>query len=156
VHFAVTDLTGHAYGWDLTGGSRYMKAVAIVDTQIARILDAIEASDTLRGKTAIVLTADHGGGAPFKSHERKTMWVDYIIPLIVWPGAPDGAHDLYALNIATRADPGLTQPPHDFTGKPPVRNGDAGNLALELLGLPAVPGSVIGAKQDLVVAGPAH
>lgn len=156
VHFAVTDLTAHAYGWDVTPGSRYMKAVAVVDAELGRILDAIEGSQALRGKTAIVLTADHGGGAPFKSHDRPRMWVDYIIPLVVWTGAGDGAHDLYALNAATRADPGLTQPPRDFAGKPPIRNGDAGNLALELVGLPAVPGSTIGAKQDLVISGPAH
>jgi predicted AlkP superfamily pyrophosphatase or phosphodiesterase len=156
VHFAITDLTAHAYGWDVTPGSKYMKAVAAVDAQLGRILDAIEGSDRLRGKTAIVLTADHGGGAPFKSHDRVNMWVDYIIPLVVWTGSSEGPLDLYALHVATRADPGLTQPSRKFTGKPPIRNGDAGNLALELLGLPAVPGSTIGAKQDLVVTGPAH
>jgi hypothetical protein len=152
VHFAITDLTAHAYGWDVTPGSKYMKAVALVDAQIGRVLDAIEGADALRGKTAIVLTADHGGGAPFKSHDRTNMWVDYIIPMIVWTGASDGAQDLYALNLATRADPGLTQPSRKFTGKQPIRNGDAGNLALELLGLPAIPGSTIGAKQDLLIS----
>ncbi len=156
VHYAAVDIGGHTYGWDLTAGSRYMKAVGIVDAELGRILDAIEGSDGLRQKTAIILTADHGGGAPFKSHERATMWVNYIIPLLVWTGASDGPHDLYALNAATRADPGITQPAYDFAGKPPIRNGDAGNLALSLLGLPAVPGSVIGAKQDLVIAAPAR
>jgi hypothetical protein len=156
VHFAVTDLVGHEHGWDVTPRSRYMKSVAAVDAEIGRILDAIERSTTLRDRTAIVLTSDHGGGAPFKSHDRPDMWVDYIIPFVVWPGASDGPHDLYALNLATRADPGLAQPPSAFAGKPPVRNGDAGNLVLALLGLPAVPGSTIGAEQDLVVAAPAR
>src|SRR4029079_18963656 len=122
-----------------------------VDAQLGRILDAIEGADALRGKTAIVLTADHGGGAPFKSHDRTNMWVDYIIPMIVWTGASDGAQDLYALNTATRADPGITQPSRKYTGKPPIRNGDAGNLALELLGFPAIPGSTISGQQDSVI-----
>ncbi len=155
VHFAIPDLTGHAYGWDVTPSSRYMGAVAAVDVQIARLLDALE-QGSLRDKTAVILTADHGGGAPFKSHDQTHMWIDYIIPFVVWTGAADEARDLYALNLATRADPGLTQPPRDFTGKPPIRNGDAGNLALGLLGLPAVPGSTIGARQDLVVFRSAH
>lgn len=156
VHFAVTDLTGHAYGWDVTPGSRYMKAVATVDAQIGRILDALESSDALRGKTAIVLTADHGGGAPLRSHDQRHMWVDYIIPFVVWTGSAGEPRDLYSLNMATRADPGLAQRARDSAGKPPIRNGDAGNLALELLGLPAVPGSTIGAAQDLRIDAAAH
>jgi predicted AlkP superfamily pyrophosphatase or phosphodiesterase len=155
VHFAVTDLTGHAYGWDVSPGSRYMKAVRKVDGEIERLLDALE-SGPLRDKTAIVLTADHGGGAPFKSHDQTQMWVDYVIPFVVWTGPGVEARDLYELNTATRADPGLKQVPRDFTGTPPVRNGDAGNLALALLGLPPVPGSTIGAKQDLKVVGAPH
>lgn len=152
LHFATTDLTAHASGWDVTPGSKYMQAVQRVDGALAQILDTIESTDALRGKTAIVLTADHGGGAPFRSHDQKHMWVDYIIPFVVWTGASGARAELYEINLATRADPGLKQPPRDFTGLPPIRNGDAGNVALALLGLPAVPGSTIGAKQDLVVA----
>lgn len=177
VHFAVTDLTAHASGWDVTPGSRYMKAVQIVDAQLGRILDAIEGSPTWKGRTAIVLTADHGGGAPFKSHDQKHMWVDYVIPFVVWTGGGEPC-DLYARNLATRRDPGLWQvtregqvrhaDAHDDTAHgdvlhaptprldsvlPPIRNGDAGNLALQLLGLPPVPGSTIGARDDLDVGG---
>jgi hypothetical protein len=154
VHFAVTDLTGHAYGWDLTKGSRYSKAVAEVDRELGRILDAIEQTESLRGKTAIVLTADHGGGAPFRSHDQPHMWVDYIIPFVVWTSREDTPRDLYAINAATRRDPGLSRPRRDDAGLPPIRNGDAGNLVLTLLGLPAIPGSTIDAKQDLSVAAP--
>ena len=75
-----------------------------------------------------------------------------IIPFAVWTGddADDdsGSADLYELNAGTRFDPGLTQPPHD-SDTPPIRNSDAANLALDLLGLPAIPGSTINAKQDL-------
>lgn len=154
LHFATTDLTAHAHGWDVTPGSKYMQAVQRVDAALAQILDTIDSAEALRGRTAIVLTADHGGGAPFRSHDQKHMWVDYIIPFVVWTGTGGARAELYDLNVATRADPGLKQPPRDFTGLPPIRNGDAGNLALALLGLPAVPGSTIGAKQDLIVTQP--
>jgi predicted AlkP superfamily pyrophosphatase or phosphodiesterase len=153
VHFAVTDLTAHAYGWDVTPGSKYMKAVAAVDREIGRILDGIQADETLRGRTAVVLTADHGGGAPFKSHDQTRMWVDYIIPFLVWTGDGGTPRDLYAINAHTRADPGLAQirpeSPGSKAALPPIRNGDAGNLVLALLGLPAIPGSTINAQQDL-------
>jgi hypothetical protein len=153
-HYAITDLTGHANGWDVTPRSRYMQAVATVDKELGRILDGIESNDKLHGNTVVLVTADHGGGAPLKSHDQTQMWVDYIIPFLVWTG--DGAsanaqHDLYALNAATRADPGITSPRLDAAGLPPIRNGDAGNLLLSLLGLPAVPDSTFDREQDLKV-----
>lgn len=156
VHFAATDLTAHAYGWDVTPGSKYLKALASVDREIGRVLDAVEKDEALRGKTAIVLTADHGGGAPFKSHEQTHMWVDYVIPFLVWTGDGGTPRDLYELNAGTRKDPGIAQPrilPAADAARervaPPIRNGDAGNLALSLLGLPAIPGSTLDAAQDL-------
>ena len=58
--------------------------------------------------------------------------------------------DLYALNPQTRKDPGTGRP--DYSENPqPIRNGDGGNLALSLLGLPAVPDSLIDAREDLAV-----
>ena len=162
-HFAATDLTAHAYGWDITPGSKYLKALASIDREIGRVLDAVEKDDALRGRTAVILTADHGGGAPFKSHEQTRMWVDYVIPFLVWTGDGGTQRDLYELNATTRKDPGIGQPkilPEPearVVGKsasvvpplPPIRNGDSGNLALSLLGLPAVPGSTLNAAQDL-------
>lgn len=149
VHFAITDLTAHASGWDVGKGSKYLRAVQLVDAELSKILAVIDAQEKLRGRTAIVLTADHGGGAPFKSHDQKQMWVDYIIPFLVWTGdaAPS---ELYALNAATRKDPSIANPRVDAPGLPPIRNGEGGNVLLELLGLPAIPGSVLNAKQDLV------
>jgi len=150
------DAAGHAEGWDLTENSLFMRALVEVDRELGRILDAIESDIRLRGKVAIIITADHGGGAPFKSHNQQHMWVNYIIPFIVWTGTPGvstGSRDLYTLNPATRRDPGLHQPPHDLTADtlPPIRNSDAANLALDLLGLPPVAGSTVNRSQDLLI-----
>jgi len=148
VHFAIPDLVAHAKGWDVTPGSHYMKALADVDAALGRILDAIETSAVLRGNTAIVLTADHGGGAPFKSHDQPHMWVDYMIPFCVWTGHGASA-DLYALNATTRVDPSIGRPRPGDGALPPVRNADAGNLCLDLLGLPPIPRSSVNAAQEL-------
>ncbi len=151
VHFAIPDLTGHVKGWDVTPGSAYMTAVGAVDAALGRVLDAIEQDERLRDRTAIVLTADHGGGAPFRHHDQAHMWVDYLIPFLVWTHRDANAapEDLYAANRATRADPGLGRPRPGDAGLPPVRNGDAGNLCLDLLGFPPIPGSTVNAAQDL-------
>jgi len=150
-HFALTDLVGHDAGWDVTPDSKYMRAVATVERELRRILDGIESEQTLRGSTVVVLTSDHGGGAPFKSHTEPAMWVDYIIPFLVWTGEAEAPRELYEINATTREDPGLKQPSRSAQGLPPIRNGDAGNLVLALLALPAVPGSTINARQDLAV-----
>jgi hypothetical protein len=76
------------------------------------------------------------------------MWVNYIIPFIVWTGDQRAAGDLYQLNADTRLDPSLKNPPMSAALQP-IRNADAGNLALSLLRLPAIPGSTANALQDL-------
>jgi hypothetical protein len=125
-----------------------------VDRELGRLLDGIVADDALRGTTALVLTTDHGGGAPFRSHDRATVAVNFVIPFLVWTGDEREPRDLYAMNAKTRADPGTLQVAGDATGLPPVRNADAGNLVLSLLGLPALTGSTVNAKQDLSVFAP--
>ncbi|NBU42158.1 MAG: hypothetical protein EBS51_15445, partial [Planctomycetia bacterium] len=57
---------------------------------------------------------------------------------------------LYELNSTVRRKPAASER-FAANAPPPIRNGDAGNLALSLLGLPAIPGSTINASQDLVV-----
>jgi len=119
-----------------------------VDTQIGKILLKVTTSPTLKGRTAIILTADHGGHD--KGHGDTKNPLDYTIPFYVWgPGVTPGG-DLYAMNPTSRTAPGPNDNP-PYTGKQPVRNGDCANLALQLLGLGPVPGSTIDAKQDLTV-----
>ena len=87
-----------------------------------------------------------------KTHTKADERYNYTIPFMVWgPGVQAGA-DLYALNQPNRKDPGTENPPYDAEEPPAIRNGDAGNLALTLLGLPAIEGSTINAAQDLRVA----
>lgn len=155
LHYAEPDLSGHAHGWDLSPESPFMQAVGAIDVELGRLLDAIESRGARRGRCAVILTSDHGGGSPFKSHVAPHMWVNYIIPFLVWAGDGGESFDLYAINDDVRRDPSLTQPPEPEPGHEaarrmqPIRNGDAANLALRLLGLPPVPGSTINATQEL-------
>jgi hypothetical protein len=107
----------------------------------------VEASPALRGKTAIVVITDHGG--LWFDHNDTVLPPNYTIPLFVW-GADVGRGDLYKINADSRTDPGEGRPDYNATGQP-IRNGDTGNLALSLLGLGPIPGSLINARQDLRV-----
>ena len=144
VHFGDTDSSGHSQGW---GSADYNAALITIDGYLGQILQLIANQPKLKGKTAIILTADHGGEG--KDHGDSSKPLDYTIPFYVW-GSDVTAGDLYRLNPQTRLSPSESRP--DYTAaKQPVRNADAGNLALSLLGLPPIPGSGINAKQDLRV-----
>ena len=142
LHFGDTDWVGHDMyyggGW---GSPKWSNTVAYVDEQVGRILAAIRANPALSNQTALILTADHGGGGNYGgySHDDPTQPLNYTIPFFLWgPGIPAGA-DLYDL-VTNRASPGADRP--DYNASPqPLRNGDSGNLALALLGLPSIPGS---------------
>ena len=141
IHFGDTDGAGHSKGW---GGEEYNAAMIRIDGCVGQILSLVESTDGLRGTTAIVVTADHGGEG--KDHGDATKAIDYTIPFVVW-GAGVDQGDLYAMN-PTRQDPGTGRPTY-AEEKQPVRNGDAGNLGMRLLGLQAIPGSMIGNSLDL-------
>jgi hypothetical protein len=145
VHYRDPDSAGHAFGW---GGSAYRQSIKSVDGYLAAVLRLVETDKELAGRTAIVLATDHGG--MWFSHGNPDFPPDYTIPLIVW-GVGVGRGDLYKMNVETRADPGEGRPDYNAPGQP-IRNGDTGNLALALLGLGPIPGSLINAKQDLRVA----
>ncbi|MEX0642337.1 MAG: alkaline phosphatase family protein [Pirellulales bacterium] len=145
VHYRDTDSAGHAFGW---GGSAYRQAIKSVDGYLAAVLRLVESDKKLAGRTAIILTTDHGG--IWFNHGDPAIPPDYTIPMIVW-GAGVGHGDLYKINAETRTDPGEDRPDYNAAGQP-IRNGDTGNLALSLLGLGPVSGSLINAKQDLRVA----
>jgi predicted AlkP superfamily pyrophosphatase or phosphodiesterase len=143
LHFHDPDSAGHGHHWDLTPGSPYLAAVRRVDGFLGQILGAAE-----HGRTWIVVTADHGGVAGTGRHDQRRSPENFRIPF--WVRGPEVApgRDLYALNAGTRREPGPEQLPAGAE-PPPVRNADAANLALALLGLPAVPGSSANATQNL-------
>lgn len=150
LHLRDCDSTGHKEGWDLTAGSPYMETAKKVDAMIGRLLDAIQDSPLTKDQTWVIITSDHGGLTLTKGHGEAKESDNYTIPFHVWGPRAAAGKELYAVNAATRRDPGDQNPPYDTAGQP-IRNGDAGNLALRLLKLPAIPGSTINAAQDLMV-----
>lgn len=152
LHLHDTDTTGHAHGWNLTGNSEYLATLQEIDAKLGRLIELLESDAGLRD-TALILTADHGGGVPYRNHHGQGLqWINYVIPFFVWTprGAPQA--ELYALNPDVRQEPSLRMLPGD-EWPPPIRNSDAGNLALDLLGLPPLEGSSVNAGQELRVLG---
>jgi hypothetical protein len=143
VHLSDADLAGHKHGWF---SPAYLTAVRRTDALIGQILATVSATPESRASTLVVVTADHGGKG--KGHSDPHRLADYRIPFLVWgPGVPAGA-DLYALN-PTYVDPGTARV--GYAAAQPVRNGDVGNLVLDVLGYGPIPGSELDAAQDLEV-----
>ncbi len=142
IHFAAPDVAGHSFDWKLETGSAYLRAIEEVDAALGVVLATIDADPALAGRTAVVLTADHGGGVPRKTHTDPTCPLNFRIPFVAWTG------DAAALDLCD-ANPGRPRPGREDrvardAPAQPIRNGDAANLALRLLGLPPVPGSRYG------------
>ncbi|MEO6512822.1 MAG: alkaline phosphatase [Nocardioides sp.] len=143
VHLSAPDLAGHAHGWL---GPAYLTAVRQADTLIGQVLDTVAGTNTV-----VVVTSDHGGQG--YGHSDYHRLADYRIPFLVWGSGVPAGRDLYSLN-PTYADPGTRRPGY-VAARQPVRNGDVGNLVLDVLGLPAIPGSQLDRAQDLdVLAAP--
>ncbi|MBZ5737429.1 alkaline phosphatase family protein [Nocardioides mangrovi] len=144
LHVSLPDRFGHSDGGM---SAAYLDAVATTDRQLGTVVDAI-ADDPQLSDVRIVLTADHGFAPGSTSHSARIL-ANYRIPFVVW-GDGVTAGDLYDLNPDYR-DPGKRRPGY-AAARQPVRNGDLGNLALDLLGLPKIPGSELDAAQDLDVS----
>lgn len=134
LHVAAPDTAGHAHGFM---SSAYLDAVVAADREIGAILDLVRSRPALVRTVTVVVTADHGGIGP--GHRFARVPGNYTIPFFVWGHATEQGADIYALNSASRRDPGATRPSYD--GVQPVRNRDAASLALDLLGLPLLPGT---------------
>lgn len=134
LHFATPDAMGHGVGW---GTPPYMAAVQQVDALLGRISSAIQ-KGPMAHKTALIITADHGGTG--NHHDDVTDIRNFQIPFyLMAPGVtPGDAYDVFGARFA----PGPINPDYDAP-KQPLRNGDSGNLALGLLGLPQIPDSLI-------------
>ena len=148
LHIVDPDEVGHGNRWTWP---IYHDAVADVNTYLTDIIQALENNPVYAGNTTIILTTDHGGTGSSHSDEGRSL--NYTIPFYVWGADVPADGDLYVLNSSTRVEPS-GRPSFALTNQP-IRNGDAANLALDLLDLPAVPGSSINSFQDLAVAPPA-
>lgn len=136
IHFADLDYVGHSYGWS---SATWSNVLVELDACLGQLWGCLENHPVMSRHTALILTADHGGGVPDNSHVDPQFQVNYTIPFLVWgPGWPAG-RDLYQL-CANRFDPETYRVDY-LAPLQPLRNGDAANLALALLGLPAVPGA---------------
>lgn len=144
IHINEPDSYGHSAGW---GSITWYNQVVNVDTMIGNIFKLVEQDvPAMIGKTAIILTADHG------NQDNPPTGADrYAVPFFVWgPGVAAGA-DLYALNVGLR-QPAASYPMTTYAGMQPVRNAEASNLALDLLDLGPIPGSSFNYAQNLNVA----
>ncbi|MDB4512105.1 alkaline phosphatase family protein, partial [Arenicella sp.] len=147
IHLLDPDAAGHGENWQ---SDNYYAAVKRVDRYLQTIFSLVENSTSLNGHTAIVLVADHGGSGQAHSDEKNPL--NYTTPFYVWGEGVAQGIDLYALNKTTRKDPATSRP--DYQSKPqPIRNSDAANLVLMLLGLASIPDNAaqINAQQDLKV-----
>lgn len=146
IHINEPDSNGHGSGW---GSTAYYNSVVTVDAMLGKIFKLIEQDvPAMTGHTAIILTADHG------NQNSATPAADrYSVPFYAWgPGVTAGA-DLYALNSSNRLV-ASSYPMTTYAGIQPIRNAEASNLALEFLGLGAIPGSAFNSTQDLAVPEP--
>ena len=138
------------------GDDRFCPDAALTRAELAALLASIDAEPSLRGQVAVILTADHGGGVPFISHTVAMAPENFVIPFLVWLGEDRAPAELAALNADRRAVAPATKYLGDDASPAPIRNAEAGNLALQLLGMPAIPGSVANARQDLLLQEPAR
>jgi hypothetical protein len=145
LHVSLPDRFGHEYG-GMT--PRYLAAVRRTDRQLGTLLDAVEADADLAEHLTVILTADHGFLPRKRSHSPKVL-ADYRIPFLVW-GAGVTPGDLYEVN-PDYLNPRKSRPTYRPV-RQPVRNGDLGNLATDLLGLGPIPGSELDAHHDLDVS----
>lgn len=156
VHYALPDSVGHTTGWTTEPDQPWMASVKVIDTELGRLLSAIDADPALNDRTAVILTTDHGGGVPFRTHTDPDALVNYRIPFVVWIDGAELSSDLYTANSGARTDPGVDRTPSHEQGAAPIRNTDAGNAALQLLGLDPIPGSTYGGESlPLAVTSPA-
>ena len=145
LHLSLPDNIGHAEGFL---SEEHLAAVSRVDGWIGTLLSAVEKRPRLRSRLSVIVTTDHGGKGG--GHHDQTKVSNYRIPFLVWGAGVTPGADLYDLNPDYR-NPKSRRTRYGIK-RPPVRNADAANLALDLLGLPAIRGSTFNRRQRLDVA----
>ena len=143
-HIRTPDEYGHLQGWDTTG---YRIGLRKTDDALAALVTSLNSAGVM-ANTTLIITSDHGGPRGDVSHADATSAQNYTVPFVVWGADVGQGVDLYAIN-PTRVDPGTSQINRFATQ--PIRGHEVANLALDLLGLPAVPDSSVNVNQDLRV-----
>ncbi len=143
VHLGAADAAGHAHRFM---SPAYLRAVRSIDALVGTILDEADARPELDDLT-IILTADHGGLPGSTDHGDATELANFRVPFTVWgPGIAPA--DLYDLNPDYKVP---QQRRSSLRHRQPVRNGNVANVALDLLGLDPVPGSLFGFDDPLLL-----
>jgi hypothetical protein len=137
VHLVDLDYTGHTRGW---GSDAWTARLVHIDGLLGRILDAVESNPKTATKTGLIVTADHGGTGT--GHGDPSRNENFAVPFYVLAPSVPGGSDLYSLASKARFDPGQGNPGY-AAARQPIRNGDLGNLALEMMGLPPIPRSLM-------------
>ncbi|MGH3348710.1 MAG: alkaline phosphatase family protein [Nocardioides sp.] len=145
LHLSGPDVVGHQHGFL---SEEHLAAVKSADRLVGRLVAAIEARPRLQRHVTVIVTADHGGRG--RSHGDPTKPVNYRIPFLVWGAGVKAGANLYDLNKGDYRNPGARRTRYGLK-RPPIRNGDAANLATDLLGLRALRGSQFNADQSLDV-----
>ena len=133
LHISLPDVAGHAHGWM---SPAYLTAVRQSDDLIGRVLATIRQTPESRDHTLVMVTADHGGLGP--SHADPRAMPTTACPS--WSGVPV-FRPAPTSTPSTRRTPTPAPAASDTPRAQPVRNGDVGNLVLDVLGLPAIPHS---------------
>ncbi|KRF17660.1 hypothetical protein ASG90_04655 [Nocardioides sp. Soil797] len=144
LHLSLPDAVGHAKGFM---SKSYLRAVRSTDKRVGELIRTIRNHRRLREGMTVVLTADHGGPKGSGNHGDMTRRANYTVPFIMWGAGVTKGADLYDLNPGYR-NPGKERPGY-VARRQPIRNGDVANVALTLLGMPAVHGSEHDKRQNL-------
>lgn len=101
IHLREPDIAGHAEGWMSEG---YLSAVADADRAVGTLVSALKASGRWP-KTALIITADHGGNG---RRHKPVIPENWTIPwLVVAPGVSHGSRIQRTLRIYDTAPTAL-------------------------------------------------
>lgn len=144
LHISLPDRAGHASGWL---SEQYLTAVRRSDELVGDVVSTIRSDDRLAERVTVIVAADHGGPRGVRRHSQAELLGNYRVPFLMWGRGVARGADLYDLSPKL-ADPGRALVGYD-AARQPVRNAYVANAAAEILGIPAVRGSQLGADSQL-------
>lgn len=134
IHIGELDVYGHDFEW---ASPTWYQALDRVDAWVERLS---RVALTRELPMAFLLTGDHGGQAEVHDDPRDPS--NYTVPFFAAGPKCVPSSDAYALVGDVRTNPRDQRPSYSDASQP-IRNGDISNVALGMLGLPAIPGSLM-------------